>query len=65
MKSMTDNIKVEGHKGTWYIIGTHTIIGKTYHILEHETYGDLADLIVVDENYKEVDDYDIKEKLIW
>lgn len=46
------NVKIEGHKGTWYTICTevHEIEDKevTCHLMEHETYGDGAAHVVVD-----------------
>lgn len=43
-----DNIKIEGHKGTWYIIDTMSHKGIKVHLLEHETYGDEAACLIVD-----------------
>lgn len=38
-------IKVAGHRGTWYVIDEE---GGLY-LLEHETYGDEAACVIVDE----------------
>ena len=46
----SDKIKVEGHKGTWYVIDSSTYRGETVYLLEHEQYGDEAASIIVDEN---------------
>lgn len=35
-----DKIKIGGFKGTWYVIDEAIINGKTYYLLEHNTYGD-------------------------
>lgn len=45
-----DHQKIKGHVGTWYGIGQHTRDGKTYFLLEHETYGDAAAHLIVDED---------------
>lgn len=52
----SDNIKVEGHKGTWYVIETNVIEGRSLFLLEHEEYGDEAACIIVDEHGKLVMD---------
>lgn len=44
----TDGIKVEGHRGTWYVLDEVIFEGKSYFLLEHETYGEDADHIAVD-----------------
>lgn len=45
-----DNIRVEGHKGTWYVIDEHQVGDKTFYLLEHEKYGDMAANVIIDEN---------------
>jgi len=47
-----DNIKVEGHKGTWYKIGHTRKASKTFYLLEHEIYGEDANHIAVDSEGK-------------
>jgi len=47
-----DNIKLPTHRGTWYVVDTFVRRGKKYYVLEHETYGDMADHIIVDQNKK-------------
>lgn len=46
----TTNIKMQGHKGTWYSIDarTFTINGASIelHLFEHETYGDEAAYVI-------------------
>lgn len=44
----SDNIKVKGHKGTWYVVDNIEIDKKDYFLLEHEIYGDEAANIIVD-----------------
>lgn len=45
----SDKITVNQHIGTWYPIDMQEIDGKTYFLLEHETYGsDVAGVIVDD-----------------
>jgi hypothetical protein len=48
----SDNIKVEGHKGTWYVVGKESIkdmngVRKMVFALKHEEYGDEANHIFV------------------
>ena len=47
---MKDNIKVDGHKGTWYVIDTTYYKSKKVYLLEHEIYGDEAASIIIDED---------------
>lgn len=44
-----EGIKIEGHKGTWYVINEKTTErhGSIY-LLEHETYGDEAPCLIID-----------------
>lgn len=59
----SDHIKVEGHKGTWYVIdegdfifapdtdnGQPLTIPVRLFLLEHETYGDEAACVIVAED---------------
>lgn len=50
----SDNITVEGHVGTWYVVDAAVYckdgIAKTVYLLEHEDYGDEAACLIVDEN---------------
>ncbi|MFI3205620.1 MAG: SNF2-related protein [Clostridia bacterium] len=48
----SDNIEVEGHIGTWYVIDKDVRNGKDYFLLEHEEYGDETAGLIVDENAK-------------
>lgn len=47
MITQTENIKINGHKGTWYEIDSCILYGKKILLLEHETYGDEATWLVV------------------
>ncbi len=44
----SDNINVEGHTGTWYVIDSEMIDGKNLFLLESEQYGDEAAAIIID-----------------
>lgn len=48
----SDNIEIEGHKGTWYVVDSEMINDKPYFLLEHEEYGDEAEHLVVDKTGK-------------
>ena len=50
----TDKIKIQGHVGKWYVIDETTYKGRLIFLLQHETYGDDAAHIAVDENGKVV-----------
>lgn len=45
----SDKITVNQHIGTWYPIDMQEIDGRTYFLLEHETYGSDAAGVIVDE----------------
>lgn len=47
-----EKIKVEGHKGTWYVIDELTKFGKKFYLLEHNTYGEDADHIAINSEGK-------------
>lgn len=44
----TVGLSVEGHDGTWHSIEELTVQGNTYFLMESETYGQDANMIVVD-----------------
>jgi hypothetical protein len=44
-----NNIKVEGHVGTWYVVDEVYYEGAMYFLLEHEYYGEDTAWIAVDE----------------
>lgn len=45
-----DNIKIKGHIGTWYVIDEGVWEGEKVFLLEHETYGDAAAYLIVNED---------------
>jgi hypothetical protein len=45
-----ENQVIEGHIGTWYGIAECEFCGGIYYQLEHETYGDEAAHLIVDED---------------
>lgn len=47
---MKTNIKVAGHKGTWYEIDSMVKNGEEYFLMEHETYGDMAACVIIDKD---------------
>jgi len=44
-----DGIKIEGHVGKWYVIDETYFKSKKVFLLEHETYGDEAACLIVDD----------------
>ena len=66
MKTMKkENIRIEGHRGTWYIVGEEVIQGNKVYEVESEVWGDEAAHLIVnedmevllDEVYNSFDDY--------
>lgn len=47
---LREGLRIEGHRGTWYVIDEKEYDGKTLYLLEHETYGDEAASIIIDED---------------
>lgn len=47
-----ENIKIEGHIGTWYVIDETEWKGERAFLLEHETFGDEAACLIVNEKLK-------------
>lgn len=45
-----DGIKIEGYVGRWYVIDETIWNGEKVYLLEHETYGDEAACLIVNEN---------------
>lgn len=43
-----NNIRIKGHKGTWYVIGKTIYNMKEVFLLESEQYGDEAPSLIVD-----------------
>ncbi len=50
INEQSDNIDIDGHIGTWYVIDSAVIDGKSLYLLESEIYGDEAACIIVDES---------------
>ena len=48
----TEDIKIEGYIGKWYIIDT--MENPKLYLLEHSTWGDYSPCLIVDENYNVV-----------
>ena len=51
----SEHVKLEGHIGRWHTLDSRTYPGengesKTYHLMEHDTYGDDAAMLIVDSN---------------
>ena len=44
-----DGIKVEGHVGTWYVIDESVFRGEKVYLVEHETFGDMAACLIINE----------------
>jgi len=44
-----EHIKIEGHTGTWYVIDETYFKSKKVYLLEHETHGDEAASLIIDE----------------
>ena len=47
--SDSENIAVEGHIGTWYVIDETEVNGEKFFLLEHEKYGDEVATVAVNE----------------
>ena len=44
-----DGIKIEGHVGKWHVIDEGEFRGEKVFLLEHDTYGDEAACLIVNE----------------
>lgn len=44
----SSGVKVEGHKGKWYVSGSEIIKLKNYFLMEHETHGEDAPCVIID-----------------
>jgi len=47
---LKDGIRVTGYRGTWYVIDETIIDGEKLYLLEHETYGDEAAGLIINDN---------------
>lgn len=45
----SEHVKVDGHRGRWYVIAESWHNSKRVFLLEHERYGDEAACVIVDE----------------
>ena len=52
MNADTSGLTVAGHIGTWHTIDQHESGGHSFYLMEHDTYGDEAACIIVDERGK-------------
>ena len=52
MNADTSGLAVAGHIGTWHTIDQHEVSGHSFYLMEHDTYGDEAACIIVDERGK-------------
>ena len=52
MNADTSGLTVAGHIGTWHTIDQHEVGGRSFYLMEHDTYGDEAACIIVDERGK-------------
>lgn len=47
-----EGIKVEGHRGTWYVIDEGYYNGEKVYLLEHEKHGEEVPSIIVNSDLK-------------
>lgn len=45
----TENIKINGYRGTWYVIDSTIRTGIKYYLLESEQYGDEVSALVINQ----------------
>lgn len=50
LSASSDNISIDGHDGTWYVVAVDSRNGEPVFELEHEEYGDEAAHLIVDRN---------------
>ena len=44
----SEHIKINGYRGRWSVIDVGGYKGTTVYLLEHETYGDMTEGLIVD-----------------
>jgi len=44
------NVKIEGHIGTWYSIETTVFMGMKLYLMESEQFGDEANCIIINDS---------------
>lgn len=49
-----DGIKVEGRKGTWYVVSEREYPTGIYYLVESEIWGDEAEWLLIDSDYNEI-----------
>ena len=47
MTIKTENIKIKGYRGTWYVIDSHITSQGTVYLLESEQWGDEVEALLV------------------
>ena len=52
INSESCGIKIDGHRGKWYVIDTANYKNMDMFLLEHETYGDEAPCLIVNQDGK-------------
>ena len=52
MNADTSGLTVAGHIGMWHTIDQHEVGGHSFYLMEHDTYGDEAACIIVDDRGK-------------
>lgn len=57
MLKKKENLRIKGHKGTWYVIGEKKVGDKDLYLLEHEDFGEEAHSIIIDENLTVIKDH--------
>mgnify|MGYP000070609870 CR=1 FL=1 len=60
-----ENLKIQGHVGTWYVIDEGMYQGRKVFLLEHEEFGDTAPCLIVNENLHIVSTGGIKMDEVW
>lgn len=51
-----DGIKIDGHRGRWYVVDESEWKGEKVFLLEHETYGDEAACLIANEKLEVIMD---------
>ena len=65
IKQSSDKLKIEGYRGTWYVINKGRILYddvyyKDVFMLESEQWGDMVEPLIVDAHGNVIDEYDEK-----
>lgn len=43
------SVKIEGHRGKWSSIESIIVAGIKLHLMEHDTYGEDADMVIINQ----------------